>query len=300
MGSPSKPGLAVGKPSRQRWPDTWEPDKNVTEDIRREYEESVSMVDSKVVRVDIKPLVQLSRKNLAQAVASAKTQCRARVVEGYELHGFDLTVLAEALLEVVRRPWRMERYQAGHIDDPELDQEPLPIITNKDSKGIITKEVQYTKIEYVAAFAAFESFLTQGQGVGCLRYAIGRDSNTECMVLGVPLVFKVTSDIRVKGISKATMDYVTCKVNGKFGTLVEPAGMKNGMMKHDKHFNRVLAYVKKMLPDEHPLALNGWKQLPPGMHSLPKQIAVPDGDSSDDEPAAPFDSSDEEGAHAAV
>ena len=82
------------------------------------------------------------------------------------------------------------------------------------------------------------------------------------------------------------MDYVTCHGNGKYGTLT-PAGMDTGMMKLEKHFNRVLAYVKKQLPDAHLLAAKGWRELPAGQHTLSKHVACPGGaESSDDDASA--------------
>lgn len=286
-----------GGPSRGvRWPDTWEPEKNITDDAREEYMTNIRLVDSKVVSVDIAPLVQLSRKNLAQAVAAAKTQCRPRVVSGFELPGLVLVDLAEAFLEVVRNPWQLARYMGAHEDDSEPDRELLPVLTSKDKQGVITKEVQYKKIEHVAAFLAFESFLGAHEGVGCLRYDIGRKSNEDYMVVAVPMVFKVSIDIRVKGTAATVVDYVTCHGNGKFGTLT-PAGMTKGMMKEPKHFNRVLAYVKSKLPDAHGLAAKGWRELPAGSHTLPKHIAVPgcvDSSDAESEPDQECDSSGDE------
>jgi hypothetical protein len=86
------------------YPDSWEPEKYISEDQIEAYKEALSLLDSRIVSVvDIAPLVHLARKNLAQTVAKVKTQARPRV-HHLELDGFLLSVLADAFLELVRKP----------------------------------------------------------------------------------------------------------------------------------------------------------------------------------------------------
>ena len=128
-------------------------------------------------------------------------------------------------------------------------------------------------MEEVGSFCAFQTFLPKNQGVGALRYEIGRNSNTEFMVVGVPMAFKVSTN-RVTGIVSASVEFVTCRGNGMFGTLTKPH-QHSGMLTQLRHFNSVLEYAKKCLPPSHSLAKKGWKELPPGVHTLAAEVAVP-------------------------
>ena len=60
----------------------------------------------------------------------------------------------------------------------------------------------------VAAFCALHSFLGCREGVGCMRFDIGRPSNVEIMFVGVPIVFKVIGN-RGEGLVTTTMTFTT-------------------------------------------------------------------------------------------
>ena len=168
---------------RTNYPDSWEPEKNITEDQIELYKDQLAMaVDSRIVSVNIAPLVQLARKNLAQTVATVKTQARPRIHEAL-LEGFALLSLGMAFLEVVRNPWALALYMAASSDDAPVEHELLPIVEKEG--GVF--EVHYTKIEHISAFCAFESFLSPKQGVGCLRYNMGRWAGPRTSGLGKPL-----------------------------------------------------------------------------------------------------------------
>jgi len=76
------------------------------------------------------------------------------------------------------------------------------------------------------------------------------------------------------------LTFVTCWINGMNGTMTTAPQIR-GMMRNQKHFNRVLAYAKQHLPSAHALAEKGWNSLPNGVHTLPSHVAMP-ADSSDD------------------
>ena len=39
--------------------------------------------------------------------------------------------------------------------------------------------------------------------------------------------------------------------------------------------NKLVAYIKGAIPDSHPLVAKGWRALPPGVTTLPKEVAAP-------------------------
>ena len=87
------------------------------------------------------------------------------------------------------------------------------------------------------------------------------------------MAFKVSTN-RVTGIVSSAVEFVTCRGNGMFGTLTKPH-QHSGMLTQLRHFNSVLEYAKKYLPPSHSLAKKGWKELPPGAHTLAVEVAVP-------------------------
>ena len=173
------------------------------------------------------------------------TKARARQHK-VELEGLVLKDIVLAFLQLVRSPTTMYKW----LNSEEGDQSghgKLPIIYTKDqANGVETWQVVYTPIKHVAAFCSFHSFMGHKEGVGALRYDIGRNSNIDYMVVGVPLSFKVMTT-RTSGIVKSVMQFNTCHGNGEFGTLTPPH-MLRGMLKDEKHKTAVLEYVKKYLP----------------------------------------------------
>ena len=104
-------------------------------------------------------------------------------------------------------------------------------------------QVHYEKMAHVGAFCSFHTFIGGEKGVGALRYDIGRASNEECMVVGLPFVFAVIAT-RGEKLATVTAEFPTCRVNGKYGT-VTPPGQVSGMLKEKEHFDKVVDYVKK-------------------------------------------------------
>lgn len=266
----------------QAWPSTWEQVFDVGEPLLDMYFKQLEQHEAKFVeRVNIAPLLSQAREKVALVTAAARTKCRPRVHE-IALEAFTLKPLARAFLEMLTTPSSMSVWLAATGDDStsaEVD-EPISIQEHVDpADGVITWQVNYTKMEQVAAFCSFHSFMGCRQGVGALRYKIGRDSNEDCMVVGVPMVFRVIAN-RGEELVSTSIQFATCWINGKYGTMTPPPQI-NGLLRKKKHFDRVLAYAKKFLPDTHPLAVKGWKNLADGVHTLPNSVAVP-AESSDD------------------
>jgi len=265
------------------WDDSWESVFDVGEPLLDAYFHQLEQREAKLVQsVDISPLLNQAREKVALVTAAARTKCRPRVHE-IALEALTLKPLAMAFLDMVRAPSLMSVWLSAAEEESTSTtlEEAIPIELYVDPcDGVKTWEINYKKIHQVAAFCSFHSFMGCRQGVGALRYNIGRDSNEDCMVVGVPMQFKVVEN-RGKDLVSTSITFATCWINGKFGTMTTPPQMQ-GMLRKEKHFNRVLAYAKKFLPDTHLLALKGWKSLPDGVHTLPSHVAVP-ADTSDDE-----------------
>jgi len=266
------------------WEDSWENVKDVGEPLVNSYFSRIEQCEVKIVEnVNISPLVNQAREKVAHATACARTKCRPRVHQ-LPLEALSLQPLAMAFLEVVRRPAAMSKLMGcgeEELTKVSASGDELPIGHHVDPQdGVHTWEVHYTSIKDVAAFCAFHSFMGCREGVGALRYSIGRASNEDCMVVGVPMAFKVSAN-RGDGLVTTELMFATCWINGKFGTMTPPPQTK-GMLRKAKHFSRVLEYAKECLPSTHPLAAKGWKSLPYGVHTLPSNIAVPANSSDDD------------------
>ena len=115
------------------WDDTWEPENFISKALLDAYKSKLAL--SKMVTVDVAPLVHLVRKKVAHAVATAKTQCRPREHD-MPLECLALQVIALAFLELVRSPTAFslmdckEGEEGGHLQ--------LPLLHTIDEDGVET------------------------------------------------------------------------------------------------------------------------------------------------------------------
>ena len=56
--------------------------------------------------------------------------------------------------------------------------------------------------------------------------------------------------------------------------------MKKGLLTKEQIRAKVVRYAMDAIPDAHPLVGKGWRNLPAGIYTLPKEVAVPDGSSA--------------------
>ena len=84
----------------------------MTDDILDEYFNELQLSESVVVETDLRPLVQLTRRRIAQQVAVSKTQCRPRMHE-LSIGGLQLYNLAINFLEIVRTPTKFYKWMGG-------------------------------------------------------------------------------------------------------------------------------------------------------------------------------------------
>ena len=112
------------------WDDTWEPENFITKALLDAYKSTLAL--SKMVTVDVAPLLHFVRQKVAHAVATAKTQCRPREHD-MPLECLALQVIALAFLELVRSPTAFslmdckEGEEGGHFK--------LPLVHTIDENG---------------------------------------------------------------------------------------------------------------------------------------------------------------------
>ena len=85
-----------------------------------------------------------------------------------------------------------------------------------------------------------------------LNFDIGRDSNVDCLVVGSEVLITISQMKARPELCTAMVQFPTVKINGIFGTFDYPP-MSRGMLKKQKHRDALIAYVKSVLPDAHPL-----------------------------------------------
>ena len=56
--------------------------------------------------------------------------------------------------------------------------------------------------------------------------------------------------------------------------------MKKGLLTKQQIRAKLVRYCMDTIPDAHPLVAKGWRNLPEGTFTLPKEVAVPDGSSA--------------------
>ncbi|KAL1520853.1 hypothetical protein AB1Y20_022414 [Prymnesium parvum] len=142
------------------WEATWERVFDVGAPLVDSYFARLELLEAKVVpNVDISPLLQQAREKVAHTVAAARTKCRPRVHE-INLEALTLQPLALAFLDMVRAPSKMYKWLVSTEEDLENPEEPAQLEVHHfvDSDGVQTWQVNYTKMQDVAAFCSFHSF----------------------------------------------------------------------------------------------------------------------------------------------
>lgn len=256
---------APGKP----WDNSWHDEESVGSFHVRVYTRRLVSIESKMVTVDMKPIMYTVRKSVAHAVALAKTKVRP-TIHFMPIEVLNLEVLGMAFLEMVQRPGKLNL-------SLKKSERMLPIKKAKGDDGFITYSVIYEKMEDIAAFAQFEHFLTADTGTGALRYKLGRKSNLDMMVVGMPLEFMFTRNKAIEGMGSFVISFPTAHINGMYGKVQPPQFGKNSkaMLKQQENINLLVEYIKKTIPDEHPLVAKGWRELPRGRTMLTDAVAVP-------------------------
>ena len=132
----------------QPWPDTWEFEANIGSFHLNAYTRRLTFIESKMVSVDLQPVMYSTRKSVAHAVAIAKTQCRPRI-HFLEIDMLNLQALGMAFLEILQFPGKL-------LFSTNKSQRKIPIKETKGKDGVHSYSVTYDKIEDVAAFCQFE------------------------------------------------------------------------------------------------------------------------------------------------
>ena len=253
----------------QPWDDWWLDERDVGSFHVNVYMRRLLSVESKVVSVDLKPVVYTVRKSVAHAVALAKTKARPRV-HFLEINVLDIEALGMAFLELVQFPGKLNVSQ-------KKSERKVPIKKTKEDGGITMYSVVYENMEDIAAFTQFEHFLAHDTATGALRYKLGRASNEDLMCVGMPLEFSFSQNKSIEGMGSFMVSFPTVHINGKFGTVQPPAFGKNSKapLKEKKNRDLLADYIMATIPDSHSLVTKGWRELPRGCTSLPAHVAVP-------------------------
>ena len=207
------------------WPPSWEPEENCTGDLVATFERRVERVEGRRVTVSMQPLLHLVRSRVATTLLIAKTKARPRVHE-VVVPELALADLGRAFLEMVRAP--------EVFTDASASRSPLPIVKTLETDGAITHQVNYTSLDQIASFCALEHFMGIDRGGGALRWRLGRASNMDLMLIGMPLQITICTNKPTAGLVSFSLTFPTVHVNGSTGRLTYPL-MARGMLKEPVH-----------------------------------------------------------------
>ena len=226
--------------------DTYEPPAFVSPDLKKSY--SVAYHEDPIeVTIDVVPLVGMIRQSIARAVTIANIACRPRV------HNIPVPELA--LAPIVR----------AVLSALAALGDSLSVAETTGDDGVTTLQLVVKKMADIANICEFGRFIGEG-AVGALRYHIGRDSNWDMMAVGMPIVF-TSSQTRAGGLWVSSVMFPTGHFNGATGKL-RPPHMTKGLLKSTSNRDRLVQYVRSVLPSSHPLHAAGWCQLPVGQYEI--------------------------------
>ena len=227
----------------KKWRDSWEPEAGITADMLEAapgVHAGIAELSEDTGSLDVAPLAFGAIKAFARVLTLAKTACRARV------HKFTLVmirhaVLKDAFFRVVVR------------------------VCGKSNVELLGggNQIKIMTMTGVSKLLQLEKYLDVQKAVGALRFDIGRDSNTDMMVVGIPILLTWSPDKEIADYGILKADIATVHIKGDDGHLDFPM-QKKGMLTKKKHRESVRAYTKATIPKSHPLcARANWHLLPP-------------------------------------
>ena len=254
------PWLDIDPNTKDRYKPTWEPEGNVTPDLLPAYRKKAFALKPEYTAgpINVRPLLSKVRKSIARAVTLGRTARRPH------LHKLPLVELSLWELAV---PFLNMLAAALSTTDAKVT------VQTTERAGALTMTLKLKKMEHLAYVCNFQEFIDVRKATGALNYDMGRDSNVDCIVVGLEMLFTVTQDNTDLEASTAKVEFPTAKVNGIYGTIDYPMASR-GMIKKQATRDAVLAYVKATLPNAHPLARKGWRELPAGAATLSHEVAT--------------------------
>ena len=232
------------------WPDTWEPTRNLTADLKHNFFYDRAQRALRVVEVDARPLDTLVQRAIAQSVMGELGSSFGRV-HYILVAALSLGDLAQAYFASL--------------------SERFGVVQKEATVGqVTTVELQLTEPNQVGQYCEFERFMPANTGRGALRYALGRKSNTDAVVV-MPLSFVYSNNKHTPGCVSFNVEVSTCKINGATGALTPPhlGSSSKNKLKTDEYKNRVITYARETLPRTHTLIeKDGWHKLPPSVHAV--------------------------------
>lgn len=240
-----------GKP----WPDSYQPEENITSDLIDEYESSLELApDRKLKLPSLKPVIGMLRRGIARAVSLDKV--RAEPI--FHDLPFDICALEPiglAVLDILA--------EIGGVD-----------IESGEVDGLKFMLVKYTDMDMLHKFCAFEHFISGDKAYGAIRYDIGRTSNLTVSCVAIPVRFELLYNRATPGTVSFSVKFPTVRFEGMYGTPTAPQLAATHMLKHTRTLDRVVQYVKDNLPSTHPLVGKGWTELPKLKWELDAEVAV--------------------------
>ena len=234
------------------WPDSWQPSKLLSPDLIDHFLRDRKERLLRVIAVDARPLDSLVQRKISHAVAS-ELSC----VETFgRVHEIPIDALQLRDLAVAYFTWVAARFNLT----------PRVVYDPKSRKTC--NELRIKNPDDVGEFCNFEAFMKHG-GVGALRFALGRKSNVDAVVVS-PISMWYEDNAHTPGCVNFTVEVSTCKINGATGSLTPPhlGAQSKNLLKTDAYKNRVITYVREKLPRSHPLIVAGWHDLPPHVHAI--------------------------------
>ena len=215
----------------EAWADSWEPTRCLTPDLTKAFLQDRAERALRLVEVDARPLETLVQRAIAQSVMKELSATFGRV------HYIPVSALALGDLAKAYLCSLAERY---HVERTEVTR-----------KSVTTVELLLSEPDEVGDFCKFDRFMPTKTGVGALRYALGRSSNTDAVVV-MPLAFIMSDNKHTPGCVSFHVEVSTSKINGATGALTPPhlGSRSKNKLKTDEYKNRVITYARATLPPQ--------------------------------------------------
>ena len=171
------------------WKPSWEPTKFVSKSLVQEFLSALKERVYRLIEVDTRPLDSLVQRSIAQA-AMKETGASFGREHSIEVGALTLRDLAVHYFDGVVRRFELK-----------------PQYVYAPDGNVLTVELQIKDPNAVGVFCSFENFMPKNTGVGALRYALGRASNTDASVVSPIHVLRgQQAHPRVRHVHRGVLD----------------------------------------------------------------------------------------------
>lgn len=214
--------------------DSWEPTKNLSEDLMLDFRNNEKEKLERTISVDSRPLDSLVQRSVATAVVKNPDDSFG--------HTHAIEIGALALADLAEHYMYLQSVATTYNVRIKEEYDP--------KSKVVTRELRLTVPEDVGEFCSFEKLYSQ-KAIKHVRYTGDRAQNVDLIVVGI-IMLRTLTNKRTPGLVTTEAEVHTIWVNGASGVGVGPH-LTTGFITLDSNLQAAVAHARSIIPSSHPL-----------------------------------------------